>query len=79
MRYNKAMQYIGIDFAGDWQIINEEDLFDEDTLKSLEHLILPYQGEKIRTDKYILERDIFLNPKKNGQRLAVYSVRRRVG
>lgn len=70
------MQYIAIDIVGDWHIIREE-IEIASMLHNLEHVIMPYQGEKVNISEYILERSIFLRPKKDGQQLAVYSVRRR--
>lgn len=70
------MQSIGIDIRGDWYIVNNN-TWNEQTLRLIEHVIMPYQGEKINIGEYILERDIFLRSKKDGQPLAVYSVRRR--
>lgn len=70
------MHSIGIDRKGDWYIVNNN-TWNEHTLRMIEHVIMPYQGEKIHIGEYVLERDIFLRPKKDGQPLAIYSVRRR--
>lgn len=71
------MLYIGIDHTGNWKTINEEDIFNESMLEDLEHLIMPYKGEKIILDRHLIERDIFLRVEKDGIALTVYSIRKR--